>query len=208
MTRFAQLTAGVLSAVAILVAGSTANADTFSHLDDLAIRVKVKGQALTTEVRAHYSHTPYYRHLLSDSYDVAALASRVHDIAHHHGDVFLLDAYLTRLDRLFHHVESLIAQTERSARYGHGHIHCDTRHVKHLLQDLEGLLHHMLSDVKQLKAARIHRHDRHDRYSPYRGQQVIRQPVIRDTHSHRHPGHGVNRGRTLKIGSFSFRIGR
>jgi len=217
MTSFAKLTAGVFSAVALLAVASTASADVYSHLDNIAIKVKVKGQALSSEVRAHYAHTPYYRHLLSDSYEVAALADKVHDIAHHHGDIYVLDAYLTRLDRLFHHVADLIESTERAARYGHGHVACDTRHVKHLLHDLEGLLHHMLSDVKQLKAAHIH-HDVHRSYhSPYRSQVVIRRPVVRDVH-HGRPGHHgrpsyKSQGRrggssSIQVGSFRLHIGR
>ncbi|MBW3600369.1 MAG: hypothetical protein KY475_24280 [Planctomycetes bacterium] len=176
------LTRTVLAVVlAGFAAAPAAQADTYSHIDNLALRLQQYARLLDREFAAHYRHTSQYRHLHEDSCEMVRLAGHVHDVAHHHGSLRRLRSDLRQLDELFHHIEDLVAEVEHDARpdyHGHyggyhsryggygGHIHGDTRHVHRILRATEDTLHHLQDDVEQLAAIDDHRHE-------------IRGPVIR-----------------------------
>jgi|GEM_PF-2159564 len=151
MTNFKQTTLALALSVFGLVGGAqTVQAGPVSyHLDDLALQLQRQSQQLYWEFRNHYSHTPSYRHLISDASEMYQLSAHVHEVAHHGGSPAHLQADLQKLDRLFHHVEDLVRDIERN--HGHpwhgGHIHGDTRHVRRILASMEDTLHHMLHDV-------------------------------------------------------------
>ncbi len=140
----------VAFSLAITGLSATSYADTYDHIDQLALRIAQQSHQLVDESR-HYRHTSEYPHLVSDARDMARLADHMHEVAHHHGSVAHLAADLANLDAKFHHLESLFAQIERRARCGYGHIHGNTAHVQSLLHSLEDNLHHLQDDVRLLR---------------------------------------------------------
>ncbi len=144
----------MIAAMALLVLtsfASTASADTYHHIDDLAKRIERNCKRVVIESR-HYRHTPEYGHLVSDARDMARLADHVHDLAHHHGSLIHLQSDVAALDRQFHHLESVFERIEHNAAFGHGHIHGNTSHVRRLLQSIEKDIHHLQSDLRSLLA--------------------------------------------------------
>ncbi len=127
---------------------STASAQSYQHIDRLAYQLQRQSSSLYSEFRAHFSHTPGYRHLMSDTAKMYRLARHIHDLVHHHEDVHHIVEDLDQLDAAFHHVEELVDQIEHNAHHhGHGHVHGDTRHVRRLLQRMEDTLHHLREDL-------------------------------------------------------------
>ena len=110
--------------IAVTTWSTTAMADTYQHIDELALDIQKKSRQLISEAR-HYRHTPEYRHLVDDARDMYELAAHVHDLAHHHGSLAHLESDVAQLDAKFHHLESVFDRVERRAAHGHGHIHGD-----------------------------------------------------------------------------------
>lgn len=203
---------------------STAMADTYHHIDQLALDIARQTETLASESR-HYRHTPEYRHLLSDTREMARLADHMHDLAHHHGSISHLASDLAQLDAKFHHVESLFDHIEHSASYGYGHIHSNTSHVKRLLNSIANDIHHLEQDLATLRTPvcttpvvvarppiytpRItyprptpsyNRHPQHDRHNSIGRDSHRRGSSVHD--SNRRP----SRGRTLSFGGGSTRF--
>ena len=159
-----------------------AQADTYSHIDGLAVQLQRQATLLDREFTAHYRHTSQYRHLHSDSIQMVRLAGHVHEVAHNHGSLAHLRSDLRQLDRLFHHIEDLVDEIEHTAggfghhdygHYGHGHhgfggyggghIDGNSRHVARILRQMEDTLHHLQDDVEQLAALEDRHHDHRSR---------------------------------------------
>lgn len=140
-------------AVCVIAATSfsaPAFADTYHHIDELALRIASKSQQIVCESR-HYRHTPEYRHIVSDARAMHQFAEHIHEVAHHHGSLIHLEQDLVKLDAEFHHLENLFDRVEHRAAYGHGHIHGNTAHVKRLLNSIEDDIHHLQSDLRSLR---------------------------------------------------------
>lgn len=140
----------VAFSLAITGLSATSYADTYDHIDQLALRVATQSQQVLSETR-HYRHTREYTHLVADARDMARLADHMHEVAHHHGSLAHLESDLANLDSKFHHLESLFARVESHARRGYGHVHGNTSHVRHLLHSIEDNLHHLQDDVRSLR---------------------------------------------------------
>jgi hypothetical protein len=139
--------------VAATFGTTSARADEFDHIDDLAVRLQGQARALYGELREHYSHAAHGDHLISDAAAMYRTAAHIHEIAHHAGNVFHLRNDLASLDRNFHHLEGLLDDSERHARFDPwhgGHAHGPTGHVKRLMAEMEDTLHHLRSDVNRL----------------------------------------------------------
>jgi hypothetical protein len=143
-----------------------AKADTYSHIDGLAVQLTQYARLLDREFSLHYRHTPKYGHLRNDTRNMIRLADHMHDVAHHHGSLAHLQSDLRQLDRLFHHIEELVDDIEHDAIHSHdfhghfgGHIHGDTHHVRRILRSMEDTLHHLMEDVAEL--ARLDDHHDH-----------------------------------------------
>ncbi len=158
----------------------TAQADTYSHIDGLAVRLQQYARLLDREFTAHYRHTSQYRHLHADAYQMMRLAEHVHEVAHHQGSLTHLQSDLRQLDRLFHHIEDLVEDIEHHAGgFGdlhghggfHGHIHGNTRHVRRILRAMEDTLHHLQADVDEL-VEHSHDHHHHGFDAGFRGPTV------------------------------------
>ncbi|MFK8111603.1 MAG: hypothetical protein AB8B91_05360 [Rubripirellula sp.] len=139
-----------LAAIALLFTATTASADTYHHIDQLALSIERQAKRLVSESR-HYRHTPQYRELRDDSRDLARLADHLHDVAHDHGSLAHMESDLFELDAKFHHLESLFDCVERAASYGHGHVHGNTSHVRRLLNSIENDIHHLQEDLRTLR---------------------------------------------------------
>ena len=129
---------------------TSASADTYRHIDELALNIERQSKRLVSEVR-HYRHTPEYRHLIEDARDMADLADHLHDVAHDHGSLAHMESDLRQLDSKFHHLESLFDRVEYGAAYGRGHVHGETSHVRELLHLIEDDIHHLQDDLRSLR---------------------------------------------------------
>ena len=136
--------------LAITAFSATAKADTYHHIDQLALTIDRQSKQLVREAH-HYRHTPEYRHLVSDARDMCRLADHLHEVAHHHGDLRHLTSDVDELDAKFHHLESVFDRVERRASHGHGHVHGNTSHVRELLISIEDNIHHLQEDLELLR---------------------------------------------------------
>ena len=146
-------TLSALAMAALTLTTSAANADTFDHIDALAVKMQADSRELLKEVSLHYSHKAEYRHLRSDAIQFYRVASHIHAVAHQSGNVHHLRSDLTKADRLFHHLEEVLERTDLSF---HGHNHGNTNHVFRLMHNLETNLHHLKRDIDQLDDAAHH----------------------------------------------------
>ncbi len=158
----------------------TATANTYSHIDGLAVQLTRYARQLDQEFTAHYRHTSQFRHLREDARQMIRLAEHIHEVAHHQGSLSHLESDLRQLDRLFHHIEDLVEEIEHNAAglghyHGHfgsyygtysgGHIHGNTRHVRRILKSMEDTLHHLHDDVRELARLEEARHH-HNHHGP------------------------------------------
>ena len=129
---------------------ATAKADTYHHMDQLALSIDQQAKEIVREAH-HYRHTPEYRHLVSDARDMCQLADHLHEVVHHHGDLGHVASDVNELDAKFHHLESVFDRIERRAAHGHGHVHGNTSHVRELLISIEDSIHHLQEDLELLQ---------------------------------------------------------
>src|SRR5688572_28728805 len=101
---------------------ASASADTYSHIDQLALKIERQAKQLLNESR-HYRHAAEYSHLVADAREMSTLAEHMHDVAHQHGSLDHLESDLAQLNAQFHHFESLINQIEWRSAHGDGHVH-------------------------------------------------------------------------------------
>jgi len=146
----------ILASIALLAMTFNTNstkADTYHHIDSLAVKMQAQTRELVNEFALHYRHNSGYYHLRSDALQLSRIASHIHSIAHYSGNVHHLRNDLEKADRLFHHLEGVLARTDSSY---HGHNHGDTHHVFELMHDLEQNLHHLKDDIEELDEAAHH----------------------------------------------------
>ena len=194
MTIFAK-TAAALTLACTVFSGA-AFADTYHHIDQLAVSVERQARQLQCAVSSHYRHTPEYGHLIADTRQLARVAEHMHEVAHDHGSLSHLQADLRQVDAAFHHLERTLEHIDEDSFRGHGYIHGSTSHVRRIMQSLEQTIHHLEDDVRSLN--RVHFYDGHA--SPARpfGR-------INSSYYHSWPGHR-SRGITIGGGSSRFTI--
>ncbi|QDU95449.1 hypothetical protein [Lignipirellula cremea] len=146
------LTAVVLSLASVVGAG-TAKADSYHHIDEMALDLQTQARELQAELNEHYRHTRWYDHLSKDAAEVTALAAELHSQAHYRGSLPRMQAIAARLDALVHHTEEMMGEIEyyQLSRYTRDHIHGDTRHVRSHLKQMASDIHHLESDLQELK---------------------------------------------------------
>lgn len=225
MTRHASKTFTALSLLITAVFTSQASADTFHHIDQLAVHIEHQANLILDETR-HYRHTPEYRHLVNDARRMAALAAHMHDIVHLRNHLGHLESDLAQLDAKFHHLESVFDRVERNAAYGHGHIHGSTHHVKLLLKSIERDIHHLQDDLRSLRTrhhypinGQVFNSNRvfynqplyvpnktiHHRQYGHHGHQQYGHRAAHRGHGV-HGGHGVYGGQGVSFGNGKIRI--
>lgn len=163
MMTFSRTLMMTLVSYLAITAAQTVEAGSYRHIDELALGLQEQARELYSEFKTHYRHVADYRHLRSDSAALSQLASHIHSVAHRRGGIHHLESDMAKADRLFHHLEELVAVAEHDTRHpGGGHIHGDLRHVHSLMRSMESTLHHLQSDVERLAHTRhsYHRHGR------------------------------------------------
>ena len=151
MTLFAK-TAAVLTLACSALTG-TAFADTYHHIDQLAVTVERQARQLEREMSA-YRFSPEYGHLLADSRRLSRLAEHMHEVAHNHGCIAHLEADLRQLDSAFHHLERTLEHAEDDCFRGHCRLSGSTLHVRRLMHSMELNIHHLQDDVRSLNHVR------------------------------------------------------
>lgn len=142
----------VPAALVALCSAGTANAQSYRHIDRLALQLERQAREVHDEVHAHFRPTPAYRHLDRDVAEMERLARHVHEIAHRGGSVRHLRADVERLDRLFHHVEQVVrgmAAFRAIDRVALAHLRRD-------LDRMEVTLHHLRDDLRDLGRPHAH----------------------------------------------------
>ncbi|MCA9216695.1 MAG: hypothetical protein KDB27_26680 [Planctomycetales bacterium] len=142
------------------LAATSANAASYHHIDELALRIARNSTSLFREFRLHYRHVGEYAHLITDAREMRALASHTHEVAHHRGSLNHLAHDLGELDQAFHHLENLLDEIEANSHHGgyhSGHIHGDTNHVWALMHAIEQDLHHLRDDVEAMQGYQTRR---------------------------------------------------
>lgn len=193
--------------IIVTALSSSAVADTYHHIDELALSIQRQSRELICETR-HYRHTPEYRHLVADTRDMYELAAHIHDLAHHHGSIEHLESDVAELDAKFHHLESVFDRVERRAAHGHGHVHGNTAHVKAALNSIEDSIHHLQDDLRSLRGS--HRRvvvrrpsyvaPKYDSWDRYRSGGWGHGHDVHDSHVY------GSRGRSFSIGGGSSRF--
>lgn len=125
-------------------------ADIYQHIDSLAIKIRNNARQITRET-VHYRHTPEYAVMVADSKRLYRLAQHIHDVTHFEGNLVHLTNDLNQLGHAFRHLENLFDRVERNAALGIGHIHCNTAHVRRLLDCIDDDIHQMRRDVAKLR---------------------------------------------------------
>jgi hypothetical protein len=214
MTRFiTKLTSTLCMPLGLLVLSTfatTASADTYDHIDELACSIERNSDRLLSEVR-RYRHTPEYAHLVSDARDMERLADHIHDLARRHGSLHHLQSDVADLGCKLRHMEATFDRVERNASRGYGHVHGDRCQVRHLLGLIERDLHYLQSDLRELAAPVVVRR-------PVVGGPVYNRPVVNTrptwsgyghhTPSFGVPVHGTNRWSGYNVGTGSSGFGR
>lgn len=140
MKSFAAMTCVTLATLA----GGAASADTFHHIDQLAMQLQGQASHLVHELHVHYRNSPYYRHLDQDAHQMEELAKHIHDVVHHGRSLSHLRHDIEALDRLYHHMEGMVARMRG----------WDLRHIRQAMNRIGDTLHHLRDDVNEL--SRVH----------------------------------------------------
>ena len=157
MTRlYRSVTACLAFLLVTFAIAGTSNADTYDHIDRMAIDIQRKARLLMRET-VHYRNTPNYRQLLVETNKLYQLASHIHNVTHFAGQLRHLESDLRDLNRCFQRLERLFDATEYQAQYGHGRVRGCTAHVKQLLNAVEDCILNMQDDVATLR--RLVRHN-------------------------------------------------
>jgi len=160
--------AALVLGTAIFGATGTVQAQTYEHIDRLALRLARQTAEMHDEVHAHFRNTPDYRHLDHDVAEMERLARHIHDVAHHRGSLAHLRADVEELDRNFHHIEDIIERLARTRQIGFRTL----SHFRETMAAIDDTLHHLRDDLAQM---RVHYHQQ--MYRPQPVQQYRPQPV-------------------------------
>lgn len=209
--------------VATVAGANTASADTYDHIDVLALHIERQARLLVRESR-QYQYTPEYRHIVADTTEMFRLTAHIHDLVRRRNCIAELERDVRELDSQFHHLEELFDRVDRNARRGHGLVGC-TAQVRRLLESIEDDIHQLKDDLRSLRFAdhtvrryptqptTIHRSTSSARWGGYSTLPTSRFPVYgtpsRNSQGHRDYGrHGrsISPGRTISIGGGSSRF--
>lgn len=113
----------------------------FSHIDDLAIELENRANALCLELHYNYQHNPGYGETYREAYEILTTAKYIHGLEHA-GNRDKIRQAVGELDRLFHHVQSDVVRWT-------GHHHRPVGHggLTAKLENIEETLHHFMDDV-------------------------------------------------------------
>lgn len=150
MTLAKSIVLATLALATLAFTAISAKADTYHHIDTLAVQMQSQSRELLREFALHYRHKAGYAHLRSDTLQLYRLATHIHSVAHLRGSIQHLQSDLQQADELFHHLECVLDEADRSVG---GHVHGSRCHVRDVMRAFADTLHHLQSDVASLAAA-------------------------------------------------------
>ncbi|TWU07095.1 hypothetical protein CA54_55000 [Symmachiella macrocystis] len=139
----------------------TASAASDLHIDDLAAQLQRETAEFGDEIEHHFRFTPSYRHLANDARKMQRLARHIHTVAHHTSARRHIILDLAQLDKIYHHVEGLVDEMDRIAKYRARHGYrgdayslgrAETRHLRRTLRRINSTLHHLQEDLHMVPA--------------------------------------------------------
>ncbi len=113
----------------------------FSHVDDLAVRLEGLTNELCLDLHYNYQHNHGFRETYAEAYQILQVAKFIHD-AEHAQDRQAIAARLGGLDALFHHVEDDVRGWSR-----HHHRQIGSLGILTKMEYIESTLHHLMNDV-------------------------------------------------------------
>ena len=131
---------------------TTASADVYQDIDQLARNIERQSEQLIREVR-RYRHTPSYRYLVEDAREMERCADHLHDVARDHGSLAHMESDLRTIEAKFRHFVWAIDRVERDAAYGHGDIYDDPSCIRRLLHSIEADIVHLQRYLRSLRTA-------------------------------------------------------
>ena len=149
----ARLKTLVAFALGVATFCSSASADVYRDIDQLARNIERQSEQLIREVR-QYRHTPAYRYLVEDAREMERCADHLHDVARDHGSLAHMESDLRTIEAKFRHFVWAIDRVERDAAYGHGQIHGDTSCIRRLLRSIEADIRHLQEYIRSLRTPR------------------------------------------------------
>lgn len=116
----------------------------FSHVDELAVRLESLANDFCLEIYYNYSRNRGFEDTYREAYEILEIAKYIHEEEHHgHRDEIAKE--LSGLDKLFHHVGDDVANWRPNR--GHHHHHGHGTDIHELLEQMESVLHHLMNDV-------------------------------------------------------------
>jgi hypothetical protein len=113
----------------------------FSHVDDLAIRLEQLTSELCLDMHYNYRHNPGFKETYREVYQLYELAKYIH-AEEHHGHHEEIARKLTGMDDLFHHVQEDIRGWHR-----HHHRQIGSLGIISKTDRIESTIHHLMNDV-------------------------------------------------------------
>lgn len=148
-----KLTMTAVTLTAAMLTGEAKAADPHT-VDELAYSLMRQTAAATREVRLGFRHSPQYKHLYQDVYDMYSAADHIHDIAHVAGSQRHILKDVEQLDELVHHVQELIDEMSGPAvghlshnHYRYGRSVSSQYHMRRL----NYLMHDIVETVHELQ---------------------------------------------------------
>jgi outer membrane murein-binding lipoprotein Lpp len=159
MSTIRKLALTAITIVGTTVTAGSLQAQSYEHIDSLALRLRSQTGRLAADLRYHYRHLNQYRHLYRDAVAMYRLADHIHTIVHHGEDLDHVASDVRELDELFHHTEDLVHEIDFHDdhvdfghwHFGHGHHghhgHGSLRRLRDRLDSIEDTLHHLSDDI-------------------------------------------------------------
>lgn len=149
MTHFKKSLIASFALIAMSVSASQANANTYGHIQQMALDIQLKSDVLLGQTH-HYVQTPNYQKLLRCISEMRRRAVKIHVLSIQRGCLIQMANELRILDAQFHDIEAIFDATEIQASYGNGRIRGATSHVKDHLNFLEDCIKYIRADIATL----------------------------------------------------------
>lgn len=163
----------------------------WEHVDEMASDLEQYAKDLHDEVHVHLEGHIYFRHMDGHAEEIEELAKHIHDLAHKGKSIKHLREDVIELDEQVHHADEVITKI---AHHGVRAEHFDgaVRQTRRLVRSMNGILHHLESDLAELDPD-YRRGHRHEALRPGAGSgRPYRRPseYYHDRYPHRGYDHG------------------
>ena len=113
----------------------------FSHVDDLALRLEYLTQELCLDMHYNYRHNRDFRITYAEVYELYQLAKYIH-AEEHHGHRDEIRRQLGGIDALFHHIQEDVCNWHRHHRRQIGSLGIEDK-----MDRIESTIHHLMNDL-------------------------------------------------------------